>query len=215
MQKDWLKTTKGMEYKKREAVRADSDESRAHRAELQRKQRKSLTGQEYKQSQSYKDSKKREYDKMKEVPGAKAMHYIQVAIGDATKGRRGNHYSSKIEQWTEFDSLEDLRMFFSERFEEGMTWDNHSHTGWNIGHRIAKAHYNFANDEDVKRCWKKLNLFPQWATGENGNCSLRTKFPREAELMALRSCWPTAWNDVLPTIEQRRAMERICDVKCV
>ena len=59
---------------------------------------------------------------------------------------------------------------------------------------------------EVRRCWKKMNLFPQAARGANGNLALRTKFPSRDELLRLRPCWPTAWNDVLPSAEELEVM---------
>ena len=55
--------------------------------------------------------------------------------------------------------------------------------------------YDASNDEDVRRCWCKDNLFPQWA--DENNC-LQTKLPPIAELLLLKHCWPTAWGDEVP-----------------
>jgi len=206
-QKDWLKSENGLEYKQREQDANKTDEGRAHKAELQREWRQSENGIRYRESDEYKATKKREYDQMMSKPGAKTMHYVQVALSDATHGRHDGYFSTKIEKYTEFADLEDLKAFFSERWLPGMSWENHSHTGWNIGHRIAKDHFDFSNDEDVRRCWKKANLFPQWASE---NCSLRTDFPPEEQLLALRCCWPTNWNDILPSAEERKAMQERC-----
>ena len=122
-------------------------------------------------------------------PGNKLVQYIQVAICGCLDGRRT--LSSKIEDNTEFKSTQEIMLHFSSQFEEGMTWEQHSHQGWNIGHRIAKNHYDFSIDEDLKRCWKSANLFPQWATGPTGNCRdvykvflLRKRLLRAAPLLA-------------------------------
>lgn len=213
-QKDWMLTEKAIESHRRDLAAQKTTEARAQKAELQRSWRQTDNGKKYLQSDGYKESKKREYEKLMSKPGAKTMHYVQVALSDATHGRHDGYYSTKIVQYTEFANLEDLKKFFSERWEDGMSWENHSHTGWNIGHRIAKDHYDFSNDEDVRRCWKKVNLFPQWATGAGGNCSLKTKFPSEEELLALRCCWPTNWNDDLPSQAVRVEMEERCNKKC-
>ncbi len=184
-----------------------SDEWRAIHAEHQRKQRKTETHSKYLQSDAYKESRKRENKKMMTTPGAKAAHYVQVALSDATSGRRDD-FSTKLEKFTEFTSNKDVKKFLESQFEPGMSWENHTHQGWNIGHRIAQNHYNFELDEDVRRCWKKANLFPQWASGPGGNLTLGVKFPPEPQLLQLRACWPTAWNDTLPSSSELRAMEK-------
>lgn len=212
MQKAWKNTEKGLSYIKRQYEANKTIEKRAHLAHLARDWRKSDKGLLYQQSASLKASKRRQWDKTKTDPGAKLKSYIQVALCDAIDDRRDD-FSSKIERYTEFTSNEDVKRFFSSQFEPGMSWDNHSHQGWNIGHKIAKAHYDMSNEEDVRRCWKKDNLFPQWATGPNGNCALRTKFPRYEELLNLRDCWPTNWNDVLPSPEVLLEMEQKCNIK--
>tara|TARA_B100001094_G_scaffold159007_1_gene153915 strand:+ start:573 stop:1367 length:795 start_codon:yes stop_codon:yes gene_type:complete len=185
---------------------------RAIRAADMRETRKTDSYKRYRSSDSYKESKKREYKKMKDTPGAKLVHYIHVALSDAAPGRQ-KHFSGKMEKYTEFSSNDDAKEHFESMFEPGMDWSNHSHTGWNIGHRIAKAHYDFEKEEDIKRCWKKANLFPQWATGEGGNCSMRTKFPKKRKLVELKECWPTSWNDILPKKSERVRMECACNMK--
>jgi len=61
---------------------------------------------------------------------------------------------------------------------------------WNIGHRIARDHFDPNNDEDMLRCWNPDNIFAQWG---DENLKAKTKLPSEAELLKLKHCWPTAW----------------------
>lgn len=212
LQNDWKKTEKGVAYLQRDREAKKTDEARAHNAELARNWRRSEKGIEYSQSDSLKESKHKQWLKTKSDPGAKLKQYIQVALCDVIDGRRDD-FSSKVAKYTEFTSNEDVIDFFSSQFEPGMTWENHSHQGWNIGHKIAKAHFDMSNEEDVRRCWMKANLFPQWATGPDGNCALRTKFPSTDVMMQLRMCWPTSWNNTLPSPERLLELEQMCNKK--
>jgi len=211
----WLKTEKGKEYKQRESDQNTTEDGRAHSRALYAIQKETSRHKLKIKSPAFKKKRKerhaREWEKTKASPGNKLVQYIQVAICGCLDGRRT--LSSKIEDNTEFKSTQEIMLHFSSQFEEGMTWEQHSHQGWNIGHRIAKNHYDFSIDEDLKRCWKSANLFPQWATGPTGNCAMYTKFPPEEELLKLRHCWPTSWNDQLPSSDARRAMELKCKAK--
>ena len=77
-----------------------------------------------------------------------------------------------------------------------MTWENHGmhqrdgKRRWNIGHRIACAHYDENDPEDLARCFHFDNLFAQEAFE---NVSLGTKLPDRSVLDELRSVWPCAW----------------------
>ena len=210
-QKNWLATEKGVKYKSRSNEARKTDACRETARLKQAKRRSTPEYAEYLQSDSYKASKKREYERMKAIPGAKALHYVQVALSDALRTKCDS--SNRLLKFTEFSGFEDLKEHLEEQFEEGMTWQNHSHTGWNIGHRIAKAHYDLTCTEDIHRCWKRANLFPQWATGKGGNCSLKTRFPDSAMLYALKDCWPTDWNGVLPSNIELKKMEEKCNQK--
>jgi len=47
------------------------------------------------------------------------------------------------------------------QFEDGMSWDNHSHTGWHIDHIVPLALAK--NEEELKKLCHYTNLQPMWA----------------------------------------------------
>ena len=79
-----------------------------------------------------------------------------------------------------------------------MSWDNRGphkagndyNVAWNIGHKLPRAIFDPANDNDLRSCWHPDNLFPQCA---RKNTELRhTLAYSDIELLALRPCWPDA-----------------------
>ena len=111
---------------------------------------------------------------------------------------------------TQFGSSEVLRAHLESTFPEdgSMTFGNYGRKGvdlteddrkhrrwWELGHRIARAHYSGAIEEDMKRCWTAANIFAQWSIENN---KLKVKLPPSSMLLKMRPYWPTAWNDELP-----------------
>lgn len=150
-----------------------------------------------------------EYERIHSDPGLNLAHGIGAKIGQMLKGLRDE--SKTVMSYTEFSSRDDMMAHLKSTFDTGMSFSNfgkHLVDGppvWNVGHRIARFHYDANNPEDVRRCWMKQNLFAQWA---KENIQAKVKFPEEAELMQLKSGWPTAWKDKLPSKEERVQMER-------
>lgn len=201
-------TAKGKALAAKDKARRAKPEVQAVHAAKARERRATPEYKEYLQSDAYKESRRREYLKNKATPGWSTEHSILVTIGD-TLGNRRSDFSHKLSELTEWTSREDMMTFFEShpKWESGMTWQNHSHQGWTVGHKIARSHYS-KSPEDIKRSYMKMNIFPQWSKGPGGNCAMQTKFPPVDELLALRPCWPLAWNGALPSNERLRAMER-------
>ena len=63
-QKDWMLTEKAIESHRRDLAAQKTTEARAQKAELQRSWRQTDNGKKYLQSDGYKESKKREYEKL-------------------------------------------------------------------------------------------------------------------------------------------------------
>ena len=153
--------------------------------------------------------RKEEYDRVHSDPGRHLEHAIVVKVGKMINGKRKE--SETVMSYTEFSSNRDLCDHLESTFEPGMSFANFGkHRGvgprvWNVGHRIARFHYDANNPEDVRRCWLKQNIFAQWG---KENLSTHAAFPDESTLIALQTSWPVAWNDVLPSREERVCMER-------
>lgn len=137
-------------------------------------------------------------------PGRKMMARVASAMSTMVSGSDRKYW--RVKAASSFDTPQDVRDHFESRFEKGMTFENHGNgnTQWNIGHRIAKAMYNPDIEEDVRRCWNRHNLFPQWRLqNQNENVLL----PSASSLMRIRHLWPISWNDTLPVGPTREWLE--------
>ena len=57
-------------------------------------------------------------------------------------------------------SPEELKIYLEEQFTDGMSWDNHKHTGWHIDHIIPLS--SAKTEEDVYKLCHYTNLQPLW-----------------------------------------------------
>ena len=204
-------------YKKRPGVR---ERLRTHQAKYQKTYKRKATTARHKESERFQQTqaeyaeRKRElhaldYERQRADPGLILEHAIRTKIGMMIKGKRQT--SATVTMRSEFKDKSDLMEHLSSQFEPWMTFDNFGkhelgeERRWNVGHRIARFHFDQNNDEDVRRCWLKKNLFPQCG---HENIAAKVKFPGEEELLSMRECWPSAWNGVLPSQSERHAMER-------
>ena len=207
---------------KRDHPEAFAESQRKHNGTEKRRQSQA----KYKQSEKHalnqakyaprkKELHARDYERIHSDVGLNLEHGIGVKIGQMIKGSRIE--SMTIMQYSEFADAEDIKVHLQSTFDVGMTLDNfgkHIRGGprvWNVGHRIARFHYDANCLEDVKRCWSKANLFAQWA---DENIKLKVQFPHEEALLKLRAYWPTAWNGQLPSPEERTCMERAVFANC-
>ena len=59
-------------------------------------------------------------------------------------------------------SISFLKTYMSEKFKDGMTWDNHGE--WHIDHIKPCASFHLLDDEEQKKCFHYTNLQPLWAS---------------------------------------------------
>lgn len=196
------KTDKGKECKKRKGntvwmkecrrTYSKSDKGKAARARFQ-------------ESDKGKESKALKYQLDMQDPGLRLMHRMSSKMNKMIRKEKDASYT--VKEVSGIASSNELCAHFELQFStSGMNWENYGFGDdmWNIGHRIAKCMFDASNMEDMRRCWSKANLFPQWQTE---NFRLKERLPDD--LQALQNIWPVGWNDVLPTIEQRRLLEKI------
>jgi hypothetical protein len=143
-------------------------------------------------------------EKVRNDPGLRLVEAIRGKMIGLANGQRQK--SSTVQKYTGFKTAEEMMLHFKGTFTAGMTRDNFGfgHGKWTIGHRIARAMYDFKNKEDVMRCQNPANLFAQWYTE---NVSMGVKLPPTDMLMALKNQWPLSWNDQLPS--DRKALEKL------
>lgn len=60
-------------------------------------------------------------------------------------------------------SVAELMSHLESQFKPGMTWENHSHSGWHIDHKIPCAAFDLTDPEQQKKCFHYTNLQPLWA----------------------------------------------------
>lgn len=183
------RSTEKYKTKRREHRKSD-----AHREYMKR----------YMSSDVYRAMQDRRYKRIHDNPGKHLEHAICVLMG---KMLHGHDKSKTVARHSEFVDSEDLVDHFEKQFPpgSGMTRDNHGMHTWHIGHRIARAMYDTSLEEDVHRCWKRANLFPQAA---KENWSAGVALPDTAKLLELRDCWPVGWNDKLPSTKERVLLEK-------
>lgn len=59
-------------------------------------------------------------------------------------------------------TIEELKVFIQEQFQDGMTWDNWETNGWHIDHRIPLSWFNLENENCRKLAFNYKNLQPLW-----------------------------------------------------
>jgi hypothetical protein len=60
-------------------------------------------------------------------------------------------------------TIEEAKRHIESLWQLGMTWDNHTKTGWHIDHIIPLAAFDFTDEEQVKKALHYTNLRPMWA----------------------------------------------------
>ena len=60
-------------------------------------------------------------------------------------------------------SKQDFILYFQAKFKEGMTWENHSKSGWHIDHIKPCASFDLTKVEEQKKCFNYTNTQPLWA----------------------------------------------------
>ena len=117
--------------------------------------------------------------------------------------------SQTLSLLTDLDGPSIVRSHFENHFSGGMSWDNYgdNDASWHIGHRIPVACFDGSNTDDVRRCFAKDNLFPQW---RNENHQASVALP--SNLDNLQHVFPAKWEGKVPTIEQRLAIEEAARV---
>lgn len=61
-------------------------------------------------------------------------------------------------------SLGELKVYLESLFTEGMTWTNHSLTGWHIDHKKPLALFDLSDKKQFLQAVHYTNLQPLWAT---------------------------------------------------
>jgi hypothetical protein len=89
----------------------------------------------------------------------KIKHALRTRLNDALNGR--TKVGSAIKNLN--CSIEELKTYLESKFQEGMSWENHSLHGWHIDHIVPLASFNLEDPEELKKACHYTNLQPLWA----------------------------------------------------
>ena len=155
---------------------------------------------------------KKKYTKMRNDPHLWLKEKIRLKVGFMMRKsmQEPQRTSGTMMTYTEFEDAADVMRHFSMQFIGGMTISNHGNgiDQWSVGHEIPQAYYNPNDVDDLKRCWKKVNLFPQW---HRENLRSNVKLPCEDRLRELiaMGCGPRVLRDGVLSEEERSRLERL------
>ena len=60
-------------------------------------------------------------------------------------------------------SIDEFKIYLENKFQEGMTWENWSYSGWHIDHIKPLASFDLSNREQFLEACNYKNLQPLWA----------------------------------------------------
>ena len=60
-------------------------------------------------------------------------------------------------------SISELKDYLESKFQVGMTWENHSQTGWHIDHIKPLSHFDLSDRDQFLQACHYTNLQPLWA----------------------------------------------------
>ena len=84
---------------------------------------------------------------------------LRTRLGKAIK--RGPKRGSAIKDLG--CTIPELKQYIESKFQEGMTWENHSFSGWHIDHVIPLASFDLTDRDQFLKACHYTNLQPLWA----------------------------------------------------
>jgi hypothetical protein len=89
----------------------------------------------------------------------KLQHQLRNRINSAIKNNQKAGSAIKDLGCT----IDELKIWIEKQFQPGMSWNNWSHTGWHIDHRLPLANFDLTNREQFLIVVHYTNLQPMWA----------------------------------------------------
>lgn len=111
---------------------------------------------------AYHNAYRREYDKMKR----KTDPHYKIKSNFMRRLRQVVHAESRALHTAELlgCSVEDFKVHLEAQFDENMSWENYSNTGWHIDHIVPCAYFDLTRKSHQRRCFNWMNMQPMWST---------------------------------------------------
>jgi len=84
----------------------------------------------------------------------KLRRYFEKAFASGSKSQRARELIGC--------TIPELRRYLEKQFRPGMTWANHSFTGWHIDHRRPLASFDLSDQAQQRQAFHFTNLQPLW-----------------------------------------------------
>ena len=118
--------------------------------------------------------KKKEYSKRPEVKSNRRKkskrdyhNNIQYKLTTLIRSRLRFAIKNKSKQGSAIKNLgcsvDELKTYLENKFQEGMTWDNWSSDGWHLDHIKPLCHFNLEDPKQLAEACHYTNLQPLWS----------------------------------------------------
>lgn len=96
----------------------------------------------------------------KRNPSAKIAQNLRIRLNGAVRAQLAGKKVSATDCGC---SMDFLIKYLEQRFQDGMTWENHGLYGWHIDHIKPCASFDLTKKSEQKKCCHYTNLQPMWA----------------------------------------------------
>ncbi|MGH8321593.1 MAG: hypothetical protein ACRESI_06535 [Gammaproteobacteria bacterium] len=106
-------------------------------------------------------------DKMREYAFKKYHTDIQLKLRSNLRSRIKHALHGRVKSQSALKYLgctvAEAKAYIEKQFQPGMTWANHTHTGWHIDHIIPLASFDMTSEDQRCKAFHYTNLQPLWA----------------------------------------------------
>ncbi len=159
------KNDKKYQAAKKENIREQKKEYRAANKEKIREQQKEYNAAPV--NKERRNEKRRNRYKNDDKYKLTQLLRSRVRIALKSQNTKKNTHTLQLTSCT----MDFLRDYISQKFEKGMTWDNHG--DWHIDHRKPCRSFDLTKIEEQRKCFHYTNLQPLW---KSDNIQKRDKF---------------------------------------
>lgn len=91
---------------------------------------------------------------------------IQARLADIFRGRykKAIKYKSTSSKLNFLGcTVEEWKVYLSQKFQPGMTWDNYGHKTWHIDHIVPISSFDLTKEDEIFKAFNYTNTQPMWA----------------------------------------------------